>query len=1018
MGAPLTTATATLRIQTLGGLRAWHGDEPLALPPSRQARALLAYLACANRPQVRSSLCDLLWGETPDPRAALRWSMSRLRPVLDSGGVARLATEGETVWILPEALEVDGKRLRDLAAGAGSAEADELEASVTRLSGPFLADLEFADAFRFENWRLAEEKSLAQARASVFAELLRRHDAAPEAQVRVAHLWAQQDPLDSRPHASIIAALSSLGRKREALAHYERCVNMLRGQGGGADAALENARAGIGRIGGAGTGPIAAKPFSSRSPLGAPGLEAGAVARPPLVGRGPELERFAGLIAGRETGRLHLLCGEPGIGKTRLLEEMSARLGAKGWLRLRGRAFEAERGRAFGPWIDAAAALPEGAGCPLLRHGDAPESARTDPDSVHMAMRDWLARAAGGKPLALLFDDVHWLDTASVGLLHYLLRDRERVFAIAVAGMRSVAAPANGPLEALLTYLRREGAVSQWDIGPLDAAGVAELLRTIGSERDPADVFARGEGHPLSSLALALEGAGDDRGSRASLEAMLDERIRLAGDDGRAILQWAALIGRGMPPALLETLLDLSVHDLLNRLDGLESQGLVRIEEGKGGMEYLFGHDLIRQRVRAGISEPRRARMHAHAAQVLRDNLSLARGWEEVATHAEAGGVGRLASEAFLESAQHCSRLFAFESAEALVRRGLEAAEGANQWAHIQGLCVLANNIGSSLGRFPEGFDARLKSLIAKAKAARHDEAMVMLMGCLASMRYIKDQPEGVNEAIREAEKAGEAITDPRLKAYSLADAATCLYATDQEISRARLLVLESVRLAKEIDYHDGIILAGQAMLAQREGRLDDARDFLRRGSEILLGKDMQMVEGYNFHMWAQVEIEAGNPVEALALVAKCREYGEWVKQKADFHFADAFEAMARRMLGEPAAEPLFRATLETLRTFNCKVMTSYLILWWSEQDLDAGEYAGIEARCREAIERCEPLGRMWEPSWARVLMGLAASRQGRHAEARAHLESLGKAIANPAGLPAHVLRRLEELDLALSQPA
>src|SRR6185369_3418776 len=100
---------------------------------------------------------------------------------------------------------------------------------------------------------------------------------------------------------------------------------------------------------------------------------------------------------------------------------------------------------------------------------------------------------------------------------------------------------------------------------------VAELLKLAGSKRDPGEVFARGAGHPLASLALALEGGADDRGARASLETMLDERIRLAGDDGRQVLQWAALIGRGLPPALLESLLDLPVHSLLSSLERLEA---------------------------------------------------------------------------------------------------------------------------------------------------------------------------------------------------------------------------------------------------------------------------------------------------------------------------------------------------------------------------------------------------------------------------------------------------------------
>src|SRR5690606_31135570 len=81
---------------------------PLSLPPSRQSRALLAYLACASKPVHRASLCELLWENTPEPRAALRWCLSRLRQVLEAGGVQRLAAEDAALLLSPDACEVDG----------------------------------------------------------------------------------------------------------------------------------------------------------------------------------------------------------------------------------------------------------------------------------------------------------------------------------------------------------------------------------------------------------------------------------------------------------------------------------------------------------------------------------------------------------------------------------------------------------------------------------------------------------------------------------------------------------------------------------------------------------------------------------------------------------------------------------------------------------------------------------------------------------------------------------------------
>jgi DNA-binding SARP family transcriptional activator len=205
------TIRPILRIQTFGGLRAWLGDEPLALPPSRQSRALLAYLACAYKPSHRAGLCELLWNDSPEPRAALRWCLSKLRPVLDAGGTARLVAEDDNVWIPEHSCEVDGKRLRELAAGSAGAETAALEEAVTRCVGPFLSDLDVADAYRFESWKASEEKALEESRARIFAELLARHKDSPEASVRIGHLWAQQDPFQPQAHIAIIEALTALG---------------------------------------------------------------------------------------------------------------------------------------------------------------------------------------------------------------------------------------------------------------------------------------------------------------------------------------------------------------------------------------------------------------------------------------------------------------------------------------------------------------------------------------------------------------------------------------------------------------------------------------------------------------------------------------------------------------------------------------------------------------------------------------------------------------------------------------
>src|SRR5690349_16953968 len=77
-----------MEIQLLGELELLRGGRSQPLPSSRKTRALLGYLVATQRPQLRERLCDLLWDGPDDPRAGLRWSLTKIRPLLDDG-VAR-----------------------------------------------------------------------------------------------------------------------------------------------------------------------------------------------------------------------------------------------------------------------------------------------------------------------------------------------------------------------------------------------------------------------------------------------------------------------------------------------------------------------------------------------------------------------------------------------------------------------------------------------------------------------------------------------------------------------------------------------------------------------------------------------------------------------------------------------------------------------------------------------------------------------------------------------------------------
>src|SRR5262249_46598481 len=110
-----------LAIHLLGEMQVLKGKTLQHFPPSRKTRALLAYLVLTGRRHRRERLCDLLWDLPDDPRAALRWSLSRLRALVNEPGQERIHADREHVFFDLEAASVDLLEIRrELAGGANA----------------------------------------------------------------------------------------------------------------------------------------------------------------------------------------------------------------------------------------------------------------------------------------------------------------------------------------------------------------------------------------------------------------------------------------------------------------------------------------------------------------------------------------------------------------------------------------------------------------------------------------------------------------------------------------------------------------------------------------------------------------------------------------------------------------------------------------------------------------------------------------------------------------------------------
>jgi DNA-binding SARP family transcriptional activator len=114
-----------LEIRVLGGLDVIRDGASVALPPSRKTRALLGYLALSRGPHRREQLCEMFWDVPDDPRGALRWSLSKIRPLVDEPSSPRLLADRQSIELRTDAAAVDFLAV-EVCAGAKAASAEAL----------------------------------------------------------------------------------------------------------------------------------------------------------------------------------------------------------------------------------------------------------------------------------------------------------------------------------------------------------------------------------------------------------------------------------------------------------------------------------------------------------------------------------------------------------------------------------------------------------------------------------------------------------------------------------------------------------------------------------------------------------------------------------------------------------------------------------------------------------------------------------------------------------------------------
>jgi tetratricopeptide (TPR) repeat protein len=403
------------------------------------------------------------------------------------------------------------------------------------------------------------------------------------------------------------------------------------------------------------------------------GVEAAGPARG-FVGRQAEiadLSRALDRAAGGD-GAVRLVVGEPGMGKTRLADEVTRIASARRFRTAWGRCWEAGGAPPLWPWGEALRELGEEAA--LSAEGDS-EAARF---RRFEGVRSALLRASGRAPLLLVLDDLHAADAASLELLLFVARSMRGVRALVLGTARDAEARLAPGVGSLLERVAREGRRLQ--LPPLRAEAVAELAREVLQRPVSAQVLERvleaTEGNPLFVdellRLLAQRGSIEGLPMPASVEVVLDGRLALLQEGARETLETASVFGREFDAHLVGRL-RADAEPLAEVLAACAAAGLVAPVAGRAH-RHAFTHILVREALYQRLSPARRAALHGELSRLLEATPGAP--GAEIAHHAllgiRGGGAGRAVALA-RTAAVAAAAAGSFDSAASLLGRALDA---------------------------------------------------------------------------------------------------------------------------------------------------------------------------------------------------------------------------------------------------------------------------------------------------------------------------------------------------------
>ncbi|WP_188111351.1 helix-turn-helix transcriptional regulator [Nocardioides antri] len=563
------------------------------------------------------------------------------------------------------------------------------------------------------------------------------------------------------------------------------------------------------------------------------------------MGRDRELALLDGWLDEALAGnpRVVLCSGEPGIGKTRLAEELAQLARARRVPAAWGRGVESEGAPPYWPWQEVIRSTAEfvdvvdlADGSLLTDHvrhllpGRLPAGSGTadaGSSEVRFAQFDGVSRllrqVAGRTPLVVVLDDAQWADQPSLLLLQHVVRTLSDERLLVLVNHRDTE---NGH-SALLTGMLRDGPTRAIRLSGLGEAEVGrQLALALSHDVDSAQaakIRALTGGNPffVGEIARAMDDAhAPNRGSvvTVSVRDAIATRLRRLSPGCVELLQAASIIGREVSAPLLAAVADLPVATCLGRIDEAVDAGL--LVTGATPARHQFVHALVRDAIEAGLPTPERVRLHHRAALAIEEVYAgqlelhlfdLARHWAVAAVQGDAS----TAVTWIRRAAEEALNQLAFEEAARLFRLALDVGGGAvSDDDRCRMLLALAGALGAAAD-----FPGRLDACLQAAAISRRTGSAELLAEAALLLEGVFGHPDTDLAAKRLGEEALR-LLDPAatpLRARVTARVAeACMYLGDAE--RAERASEDALALAQDCADRGAMVAALHARRLVCEG--------------------------------------------------------------------------------------------------------------------------------------------------------------------------------------------------------